>query len=371
MNVKKIGLLFFCNCLFLTLNAQVGIGTSTPDNSSILDISSDEKGILIPRMSMEQRNSIASPANGLMIYQTNNTPGFYYYNGSSWSSLAGSGGDNLGDHTATQHFDMANFNLTNASMLAMRSTTSTVFDFRRFDAGSTTNDQFMINANGISIFGILGDGRVNTKGNILMENNTTVDRVDLSEMMGVIGADLGTFSGATIADNSSVKEALQQLELAVEAALVTSISDESVDLNEVSVDETIKFSVDYQGTLSFQENRSNSIKFNNTEFDTKSSYSQQENVYKIPQTGTYFIQFQCDIKDEGLNANVTDAFISLLCNDKDLRYEPLSTAFRPNNATATISLFKAFKKGDKIKTQLTAPSGSYEVSVSFSGFIID
>ena len=57
---------------------------SAANNSAILDASSISKGVLIPRMSLEQRNNIISPATGLLIYQTDNTPGFYFYNGSIW-----------------------------------------------------------------------------------------------------------------------------------------------------------------------------------------------------------------------------------------------------------------------------------------------
>src|SRR4051794_1244748 len=63
---------------------SVGIGTTTPSASALLEIKSTKKGLLIPRMTLAQRNAIASPAKGLMIYQTDNTPGFYYYNGSGW-----------------------------------------------------------------------------------------------------------------------------------------------------------------------------------------------------------------------------------------------------------------------------------------------
>jgi len=64
--------------------AQVGIGTTTPNTSAALDITSTTKGLLIPRMTETQRNAITSVATGLMIYQTDGTAGFYYYNGSSW-----------------------------------------------------------------------------------------------------------------------------------------------------------------------------------------------------------------------------------------------------------------------------------------------
>ena len=70
--------------LTATTYAQVGVGTTTPDASSALDITSTTKGLLIPRMTETQRDAISSPATGLMIYQTDGTAGFYYYNGSSW-----------------------------------------------------------------------------------------------------------------------------------------------------------------------------------------------------------------------------------------------------------------------------------------------
>lgn len=50
------------------LYSQVGIGTITPDASSILDVSSKSKGVLMPRLSSVQRDAILLPASGLMIY---------------------------------------------------------------------------------------------------------------------------------------------------------------------------------------------------------------------------------------------------------------------------------------------------------------
>jgi trimeric autotransporter adhesin len=85
------------NCLVLgsvnninsaTSDVKVGIGTSSPNSSSLLDLASTNKGLLIPRMTTTQRNAISSPATGLMIYQADNTPGFYYYNGSVWTEIA-------------------------------------------------------------------------------------------------------------------------------------------------------------------------------------------------------------------------------------------------------------------------------------------
>lgn len=71
----------------LTASAQVGIGTSSPNASAQLDISSNSKGLLTPRMTATQRTGISNPATGLLVYQTDGNSGFYYYNGSSWIDL--------------------------------------------------------------------------------------------------------------------------------------------------------------------------------------------------------------------------------------------------------------------------------------------
>src|SRR5258706_1481054 len=69
----------------------VGIGTTAPSGSAKLDITSVTRGLLIPRMTQTQRDAIASPATGLLIYQTNSTPGFYYYTGALWAAVTAKG----------------------------------------------------------------------------------------------------------------------------------------------------------------------------------------------------------------------------------------------------------------------------------------
>lgn len=68
---------------------QIGIGTTTPNTSAALDVTSTTKGILIPRMTQAQRTAIGAPATGLMVYQTDATTGFWFYNGASWQSFSG------------------------------------------------------------------------------------------------------------------------------------------------------------------------------------------------------------------------------------------------------------------------------------------
>ncbi len=74
---------------------NVGIGTNSPHPTALLELYSTSKGLLIPRMTQAERDAISSPATGLLIYQTDNNPGFYYWNGTAWipllSSSSGSG----------------------------------------------------------------------------------------------------------------------------------------------------------------------------------------------------------------------------------------------------------------------------------------
>lgn len=66
---------------------NVGIGTTKPDNSALLDLTSNSKGLLIPRMTLAQRGSIKSPATGLIVYQIDFFTGFYFFDGATWKSL--------------------------------------------------------------------------------------------------------------------------------------------------------------------------------------------------------------------------------------------------------------------------------------------
>lgn len=68
-------------------SGSVGIGTTTPNASAQLDVQSTTKGVLFPRMTKAQRDAIASPSAGLLIFQTDDIPGFYYYSGSAWKTV--------------------------------------------------------------------------------------------------------------------------------------------------------------------------------------------------------------------------------------------------------------------------------------------
>lgn len=76
--------------------AQVGINTSSPANGALLDINSSNKGFLLPKVTLTSTNDnttiTPTATEGLMVYNTVTagalpiqvTPGFYYWNGSTW-----------------------------------------------------------------------------------------------------------------------------------------------------------------------------------------------------------------------------------------------------------------------------------------------
>jgi hypothetical protein len=89
---KWISIFSIISCCWYS-NAQTGIGTTTPNASAKLEIASTDKGLLIPRMSKTQRESITltTAANGLLVYQTDDVVGFYVNNSTtttpSWTRL--------------------------------------------------------------------------------------------------------------------------------------------------------------------------------------------------------------------------------------------------------------------------------------------
>ncbi len=95
----KKWLLFIGLCWVLNLSAQTGIGTTTPDASAKLDVSSSNKGFLPPRVTLTSAtdvSTILSPATGLLVYNTGNNnglvAGYYYWNGAVWTTIATAGG---------------------------------------------------------------------------------------------------------------------------------------------------------------------------------------------------------------------------------------------------------------------------------------
>ena len=130
--VLCVGLLLYP----LVVLGQIGIGTASPDPSAALEIqaTSNDKGLLIPRLTISQRNAISgsvSPANGLLIFQTDSTPGFYYYStvSTSWIMLGTSSGGTDDQNISGSSFDSNSSSLT----IAIESGTNEILSLRSLE----------------------------------------------------------------------------------------------------------------------------------------------------------------------------------------------------------------------------------------------
>jgi hypothetical protein len=78
-------------CTQVIAQNNLGVGTATPDASAKLDVTSTNQGILVPRMTTTARNAIATPAKGLMVYDST-LKAFYFHNGTAWTVVGGASG---------------------------------------------------------------------------------------------------------------------------------------------------------------------------------------------------------------------------------------------------------------------------------------
>ena len=96
MNIKKIITITFLSCSALWVSAQgntegvsIAPNVTPPHHSAMLDVSSTDKGVLIPRMTESDKNAIQSPEVSLLIYQTDGDEGYYYWDGTVWKLISG------------------------------------------------------------------------------------------------------------------------------------------------------------------------------------------------------------------------------------------------------------------------------------------
>jgi hypothetical protein len=105
-----IGVIMLMFSVSIIAQNNVGIGTTSPHASAVLDLNASDKGLLIPRVNLVALNNgtspISSPATGLLVYNQGGSVavGFYYWDGDEWI-LVGSGGSVAGCTTLDEAYD--------------------------------------------------------------------------------------------------------------------------------------------------------------------------------------------------------------------------------------------------------------------------
>ncbi|MHC1776279.1 MAG: hypothetical protein AB9834_12810 [Lentimicrobium sp.] len=152
--------LFCLLAIGISLQAQVAVNTdgTAPDNSAMLDVKSTTRGLLAPRMTLAQRNAIVTPATGLIIFQTNGTPGYYYNSGTPaapvWALVGSNAGQWLTNGTSI-YYNLGNVGIGSSTPLeklhvdgnSQLSNTATGAPFIKFDANTGSNAGLQLNEN--------------------------------------------------------------------------------------------------------------------------------------------------------------------------------------------------------------------------------
>ncbi|QNJ97950.1 autotransporter outer membrane beta-barrel domain-containing protein [Constantimarinum furrinae] len=181
---------------------NVGLGTNSPNNSAQLEMADNNRGILINRVALTATNNAApvvSPASGLLVYNTANSssgstevlPGFYYWDGSQWVAMGGTGGrdwsleGNAGTNPANNFIGT-----TDATDFVLR--TDDLERFRVLGTGTAafgnnpyTNVALRVN-NPATAFGLLSE---------TSSNGASVYGIDTGSGIGIRGENTGTGLG--------------------------------------------------------------------------------------------------------------------------------------------------------------------------------
>ncbi|MGL5889177.1 MAG: hypothetical protein ACRC3B_04795, partial [Bacteroidia bacterium] len=171
--LQRLLVLFFCIVSTSAIKAQnVGINATgaAPNASAMLDIVSTSRGLLIPRMTSVQRTAIASPAQGLYVFDLT-TNSFWFHNGTIWVELSENNGWKLVGNTLT----------------------GTEF------IGSTNNQPFLIYTNNAERMRVLGNGQVGINTATFLTTNLLTVTATATERTAIAG-----YSSSTTTGNSAV-----------------------------------------------------------------------------------------------------------------------------------------------------------------------
>ena len=204
-------------------SAAINIDGSAAAASAALDIKSSTKGLLIPRMLASQRILIGSPAEGLLVYQTDAPAGFYYYKAGAWTSITPtSSGWNLAGNAGTADgtnfigtTDNIPFNIRVNNQRAGRidpALLSTSFGYQAGNAGSTgtyntaigqtalsgNSTGYYNTANGYAALSGNNIGNNNTANGVYALSSNTTGSYNTADGQSALYSNIGGFNNTAI-----------------------------------------------------------------------------------------------------------------------------------------------------------------------------
>lgn len=199
----KTYILLLFGLFVLQMNAQTGIGTTTPHASAKLEVASSSQGFLPPRVALTATNAaspVTAPAEGLMVYNTTSNasivPGYYYWNGSLWVRLIVPT-DNSANVTGTVSVANGGTGTTTGSITGTGALT--------FAAGGTNQN---INL------------RPSGTGNVILNNNVGIGTTTPGATLE-IGSNNGSVPGSLILNPTTTGAGLEGAEVVFRPAPVT------------------------------------------------------------------------------------------------------------------------------------------------------
>jgi len=181
--------IFFTILIILSsqINAQVGIGTTNPESSSILDIQSTNKGVLLPRMTLLERDLIANPTNGLMYFNTDLNK-FEFNSGTTstpvWETINQLTSVKYSNTDITTNLNQASF--TNIPIFGNLNWNDNISTFSLIDSSN-----LQVNATG------------RFKVSVNISYNATVNRMSVESQIAVNGTGISTICSTGYVRNSA------------------------------------------------------------------------------------------------------------------------------------------------------------------------
>ena len=209
--------IFGASSLATAQNVGINASGATPDVSAALDVSSSDKGMLVPRIALTGTNdgtTITTPATSLLVYNTATvsdvTPGFYYFDGALWVRIVS--GSIVG--TDDQNLTSATLSGTNLTV-AIEGGSPVSVDLATLQDGTGTDSQTLsLSGNTLSIS---GGNNVTLTDNV---NDADSDATNEIQALSISGNTLSLSNGGgnvtipSSTDNLGNHTATQNLDLA-------------------------------------------------------------------------------------------------------------------------------------------------------------